>query len=65
MLIIKICYSARLRLYVNLFKVPVGIPLRPQRYNKNCTYARKWVFFGKLFAYLQYFRYLCTHNKQT
>ena len=25
MLIIKICYSARLRLYVNLFKVPIGI----------------------------------------
>ena len=25
MLIIKICYSARLRLYVNLFKAPIGI----------------------------------------
>ena len=44
---------------------PSGIPLRLQRYNKYFIYARKWVFFGKLFAYLQYFRYLCTHNKQT
>ena len=44
---------------------PSGIPLRLQRYNKYFTYARKWVFFGKLFAYLRYFYYLCTHNKQT
>ena len=45
--------------------MPFTYPLRLQKYHFFLIYANKWVFFGKLFAYLQYFRYLCTHNKQT
>ena len=41
MLIIKICYSARLRLYVNLFQSAHRHPLRLQRYNFFLTLAKK------------------------
>ena len=59
MLIIKICYSARLRLYVNLFQSAHRHPLRLQRYNFFLTLAKKVI---KKLAQPHFFYYLCSRN---
>ena len=47
MLIIKICYSARLRLYVNLFQSAHRHPLRRKGTTKTAHMQENGCFFGK------------------